>query len=169
MAGKSYYQYGTSPRKEDYGYTTKKKQAVERQKSKKTNLQKKQQVKINPKQKVPTKVVVGIVLAFAVLFAIGYGDSKINEKFVAVQDLKAELALLQKETEQLEVTMENNLNLTNLEEMAKEQLGMQKLTNKQKVYINLSKEDFVENTVEKVKIEENTIFDKIVQILKNLW
>ena len=43
---------------------------------------------------------------------------------------------IQKENEQLKVNIENSLNLNNVEKIAKEKLGMQKLTNKKTLYVS---------------------------------
>ena len=42
----------------------------------------------------------------------------------------------------------------NIEKLAKEELGMEKLTNKQTVYVSLPKKDYVEAPTEKVVIEK---------------
>lgn len=70
-----------------------------------------------------------------------------------MQNLKTELSNLQKENEQLEVSIENSLNLYNIEKIAKEKLGMQKLTNKQIEYIALPKKDYTESASEKIEKE----------------
>ena len=91
-----------------------------------------------------------------------------NEKFNEMQTLKAEVSSLQKENEQLQVTIENSLNLSNIEKQAKEKLGMQKLTNKQTVYVNLPKKDYIETATEKVEINENkNWFEKFVDKIFN--
>ena len=54
------------------------------------------------------------------LLTISYRNSQINEKFNEVQDLKEQLASLEKENQQLEVTIQNSLNLNNIEKQAKE-------------------------------------------------
>ena len=90
---------------------------------------------------------------------------QINEKFNEVQDLKEQLASLEKENQQLEVTIQNSLNLNNIEKQAKEKLGMQKLTNKQTVYITLPKKDYIESASEKITIKEEddkNWFEKII-------
>ena len=99
---------------------------------------------------------------------ISYRNSKINEKFTEVQSLKKELSSLQKENEQLKVNIENSLNFNNIEKLAKEKLGMQKLTNKQTVYVSLPKKDYVESASEKVVIEKDkNWFEKFVDKIFN--
>jgi len=51
------------------------------------------------------------------------------------------------------VVIENGETLNNVEKIAKEKLGMQKLTNKQTVYVNLPKEDYVESASEEVVVQ----------------
>ena len=100
--------------------------------------------------------------------AISYRNSQINEKFTEIQSLKKELSATQKENEQLKVNIENNLNLNTVEKMAKEKLGMQKLTNRQTVYINLPKKDYVEPASEKiVKNSNENWFQKLTNKLFN--
>ncbi len=103
---------------------------------------------------------------FIILFAISYRNSVINEKFSEIKTLKANLAEIEKENEQLKVNIENNLNLKSVEQSAKEILGMQKLNNSQTVYINLPKEDYVESATEEIAKEDNSNwFEKIINII----
>ena len=159
------YQYGTSPRKVE----TEQKQCTKKQKHKKTKIKlveelPRQQVKISKEQKKKhIKLTILALTVFAVLLAISYQNSQITVKFNEMQDKKKELATLQKENEQLEINIENSLNLSNIEKEAKEKLGMDKLTNKQTVYISLPKKDYVESATEKVIIEEDkNWFEKII-------
>ena len=70
------------------------------------------------------------------------------------QALEKQISQIKKENEQLEVSIQNSLNLSQIETLAKEKLGMQKLTSKQTIYIDLPKKDYVESGSEEVKIEE---------------
>jgi len=160
------YQYSTSPRKVNPDYNTK---------NRKTPLkvlenQPKQQIKVSKEQKKKeikmTLTVIGIV---ALLLTISCRNSQIDKKFNQIQDQKKYLAALQKENEQLKVSIENSLNLNNVEKVAKEELGMQKLTNKQIVYVTLPKKDYVESASEKVVIEEEekNWFEKLVDKILN--
>ena len=159
------YQYETSPRKLEPEYGREKK-------NKKIKVVKdlpKQEIKISKEQKMRHRKATLLVLAiFAVLLTISYRNTQINEKFNEMQTLKTELASLQKENEQLQVTIENSLNLSNIEKQAKEKLGMQKLTNKQTVYVSLPKKDYIESATEKVEISDNkNWFEKFVDKLFN--
>ena len=159
------YQYETSPRKLEPEYGREKKN----QKIKVVKDLPKQEIKISKEQKMRHRKATLLVLAiFAVLLTISYRNTQINEKFSEMQTLKTELASLQKENEQSQVTIENSLNLSNIEKQAKEKLGMQKLTNKQTVYVSLPKKDYIESATEKVEISDNkNWFEKFVDKLFN--
>ena len=146
------YEFETSPRKLDSDYKTqKRKKGLE---VKKTIPRQAPHISKEEKKR-KMKQTLTVLALFVVLVAISYRNSQINEKFNEVQTLKTELASIQKENEQLEVSIENSLNLNNLEQAAKERLGMQKLTNKQTVYIELPKKDYVKSATEEVQIEED--------------
>lgn len=160
------YQYETSPRKLEPDYKTEKK----RQNIRVVKDLPKQEVKLSKEQKRKHRRATLLVLAiFALLLTISYRNTKINEKFNDMQNLKTELASLQKENEQLQVTIENSLNFSNIEKQAKEKLGMQKLTNKQTIYVNLPKKDYIEPATEKVEISDNNKnwFEKFVDKIFN--
>ena len=173
------YMYETSPRKVKPDYipyekkkpvqkkktSTVSKKAQTAQKNKKKN---KKQIKLKNNKQL--KYFVYLLIGFAVLFAISYRNSQINESFSELKEAQAQYALLQKENEQLEVSIENNLNLTELEQIAKEQLGMQKATSSQTKYVVLPKKDHVEAATEEIKIEETqNLFEKIIEYITNLF
>ena len=84
--------------------------------------------------------------------------------------MQEELAQLEKENEQLNINIQNDLNLSQIEKSAKELLGMQKLTSKQTVNVNLSKKDYVEASSEEVIIEENNNWlTSIMNTIKNIF
>lgn len=163
----SRYEYETSPRKLEPDLQRKKQskkkklrvvEDLPRQEVHISKEQRKRQIKL-------TFVVVGI---FIILLTISYRNSQINEKFNQVQTLKKELSSLEKENEQLKVSIENSLNLNTIEKEAKEKLGMQKLTNKQTIYVTLPKKDYVEAASEEVVVEEEkNWFEKLVDKIFN--
>ena len=164
---RSRYEYSTSTRKLQPEYNPKKR-------NKNNNLivvkdLPRQEVKMTKEQIKRRKNIALIVVAiFVVLLTVSYRNSQINEKFSQVQKLKKELSSIQKENEQLKVNIENSLNLNNVEKIAKEKLGMQKLTNRQTLYVSLPKRDYVEAATEEVKKEEDkNWFQKIVDSLFN--
>lgn len=169
------YQYETSPRKIEPEYKPKKSnKRTKKVSNKNENLKKeiKQKAKENVKQKNALvirrkKLILGIMFAFIILLAISYRNSLINESFSKVKSLKSELSTIEKENEQLQVSIESSLNLKNIEQAAQEKLGMQKLSQDQKIYINLPKKDYVEAASEEIKTEEESnFFQKIIKFIK---
>ncbi|MBQ3415439.1 MAG: cell division protein FtsL [Clostridia bacterium] len=161
------YQYGTSPRKV---YEENKKAPKEHKK--KMHVVKdiqRQDIKVSAEQrKKQVKITLAIIAAFITLLTISYRNSQINEQFSKVQNLKKDLATLQKENEQLKVSIENGQNANNIEKEAKEKLGMKKLTSKQTVYVSLPKEDYVETASTTVVIEQHEEwYEKILNKIFN--
>lgn len=160
------YQYETSPRKLEPNYSPKKKVAPKKNTAK-TN--KKTTKKIKKQKELEKKAVKYLVIGFAIVFAIAFRNSKIDESFAKMQKLQDELSEIQKQNVQLEIAIENSMNLNNVEQQAKELLGMQKLSNRQTVYVNFPKEDYIEVASEKVIIEKNdTFFSKVKNWFTNL-
>lgn len=170
------YQFETSPKKVQPEYepevTVQKKENMQQNK----NRVKKQSNKtINQAKKISkeelnkkAKLVCYIVFGFTVLFTISYRNSIINEKFSGKENLKAELAEVQKINEQLEVGIENELNLTGVEQLAKEKLGMGKLNNSQKVYVSLPKKEYVESKSESLVSNTEKSSTSVIEGIKHL-
>ena len=148
------YQYETSPRKLEPEYTPMK----EPYKAKKTTARTEKKTSNNKRakqlKKQQNKAIKYLIIGFAIVFGICYRNSQIDESFAAMQDLKQEVAEVEKQNTQLKIAIENGLNLSNLEQEAKEQLGMQKLNSKQTIYISLPKTDYIEPAAEEVVIQE---------------
>lgn len=160
------YQYDTNPRKFEPSYTPRKKNDAKKENTDRLKKIRKQKAE----KKMKTKVIMYVAVVFTILFTISYRNAQIDESFDKVQDLKTELAAIEKENAQLEVAIESSLNLTNLEQQARSVLGMQKLTNKQTEYISLPKTDYIEPAAEQVVIEENTgMLEKIGNFLSKLF
>ena len=167
---KSYnrYEYETSPRKLEPYYAPKKQ--TNKVPPKKTANKKAEYEKLKKERKMKFKIVVYLIIGFAILFGISYRNAQIDENFEKVQNLKAELETIEKENAQLEVSIESSLNLTNLEQQARNLLGMQKLTNKQTQYITLPKTDYIEAATEQVVIEEEPgMFEKIGNFISEIF
>lgn len=165
------YQYGTSPRKlePDYNRRKKTKSRNTRKQLKVVKELPRQQIKVSKEQKRRhMKTTLTVIGLFLLLLTISCRNSQIDKQFNKIQDQKKQLAALQKENEQLKVSIENSVNISNIEKVAKEELGMQKLSSKQTVYVTLPKKDYVETASEKVvKNEENktwwqSLVDKIM-------
>lgn len=160
------YQYGTSPRKLEPNYRSTPR--------KKNNKKKLEIVKTEPKKKVGVskkeqskrrKQICTVLAIFALLLMVSHRNSLITEEFQAIQNLKSDLATLEKENKQLEISIESNLNLNKIEKIASEQLGMQKQTVAQTVYTKLPKQDYVEAGREE-KVEELSLIQKFFDIFK---
>ena len=164
------YQYGTTPRKFDPDYNRRTKEIITKKPLQVVNNIPKQQVKISGAQrKKQIKMTVTVIAIFLVLLVISCRNSQIDKKFNQIQEQKKILADLQKENEQLRGSIENSQNLSNIEKVAKEELGMQKLTNKQIVYVSLPKKDYIETASEKVIIEdEKSWWEKLVDKFLNM-
>ena len=156
MAG-SAYQYGTSPRKIQPEYSPKKRKGKKTTK-KTTKMKKQEQQKKNEKMKQEKikhyKNIAVIIGLFLVLLTVSYRNSLITERFNQIQNKKQELSSIQKSNGQTEVSIESSLNLKNLENSAKDKLGMQKLENDQKVYVELPKKDYTESATPEVEEEK---------------
>lgn len=185
MAVRGYeYQYDTNPRKIKPEYTKKKKVPTKTTRiqpkttktvSKKntvTKNSKKEEQKAQKRLIAKTKfsIFVKCAILFAIVFLILFRNSQINESFSNIQKLKSEITAIQKENDQIEINIQNSMNTNNLEQNAKVLLGMQKLTNRQIVYINIPKKDYVEYKVEEIIIEEEKSFlENLLDKIKNLF
>ena len=183
MASRNYaYQYETSPRKikPDYNKPSKGKQTKSKATSKKRSARqenkarKREQEALKIQKKLVLKTKLSIffkcIILFGIIFFMLFRNSQISEQFSKIQKLKTEITSLQKENDQLEISIQNSLNLNNIEQAAKELLGMQRLTNKQTVYSSIPKKDYVEHRAEEVIIEEEKgFFEGLVEKLKSLF
>ena len=185
MPGRQYsYQYETSPRKIKPDYNKPQKNAPQYNKPKTKNKvkpkgkQSKKQVDKNQKQEdlkkqniLIAKTKLSVFFKCVLLFLIVFMNTRISESITQIQKLKAQITELQKENDQLAINIENNINLNNIEQAAKELLGMQKLSNRQTLYINLPKTDYIEPRTEVVIIEEKepTILESIMQKIKDIF
>lgn len=159
-----YYEYETSPRKLRPEYETsngkkKIKRTTKKHLASKSN-------KVNEYSKKKVKYIVGILFSFIILLTISYRYSLINTKFNVKEALKANLAEIQKQNAQLNLNIEKSTNINNIEQQAKEKLGMKKLDNNQKIYVSLPKEDYVESATEEVKTDdEETWWEALINDL----
>lgn len=157
------YQYETSPRKlTEYDIPKKeKKKAAKPKKSKKMSKE-----KIIEQETKMAKFNFTIILIFALgcLLLMMYRNVQINESFSEVQDMEQQIATLEKENSQISVNIQNSLNLNNIETTASHDLGMQKLTNRQTVYVPLDTKDYVEVSPSSV-----TETDEEESLVSKLW
>ncbi len=149
------YQYETSPRKLEPEYTPiKNPYKTKKSTARKVKPTSKRSSNVKEIKKQQNRAIKYLAIGFLVLFGLCYRNSQIDENFAKVQETKEKLAEVQKQNTQLEISIESGLNLNNLEQEAKEKLGMQKLNSKQTTYITLPKTDYIEPATEQVVIEE---------------
>jgi hypothetical protein len=160
----AYYEYETSPRKVAPRTTNVKKAKPKQSKKEQEEARKKLELQMKKQVVFKATVIIGI------LFFMIFRNAKLQEKIYQIQTLKLTITELQKETDQLEVAIQNSLNLNTVEQSAKELLGMQKLTVKQSVYIELPKKDYVEPKMQEVIIkEDNSLFTRLSKRIKDLF
>lgn len=159
----NYYEYETSPRKLSPDYEENHNEVKKTRTKKRVNNKKNKAVEYSRKK---TKYIIEIALAFVILLTISYRYSLINTKFSEKESLKTELAEIQKQNAQLQLNIERGTNINNIEQQAKEKLGMKKLDNSQKVYVSLPKEDYIESSTETVVTgEEETWWQALINDL----
>ncbi len=161
------YQYETSPRKLEprYKNTPNTKNKKKKLEVVKNESRKKQEISKKEKARRRSQIC-SVLVIFALLVVISYRNSLITEEFKAIQSLKSDLSNIEKENKQLEVSIEGSLNLNKIEKIASEQLGMQKQTVDQTIYTELPKEDYVESGIEEEGEENQSWFQKILNIFK---
>lgn len=164
MAYNRYYQYDTNPRKLEPEYEPVKRTYPKKStaKSKPKRISRVEQAK---KHKViQRKIICYIAICFAALFIISYRYSMIYDTYAELKKQKDTLAVIQKESTQLEANIESSLNLKTIEEEAKAKLGMQQLTAEQTAWVSVPKTDHVETASEEVRSTdlEESWFMKIV-------
>lgn len=161
------YQYETSPRKIETEYKQNTKKYSKNSTAPKNKPSSKAAI---IRKRDQAKLVIALVTVFATIFAISYRNSQIDEAFSKNEEMKQAYLAIEKENDQMKVDIENSLNFNNVEQEAKEKLGMQKLSNKQTVYVNLPKKDYIQPATESVIIEKNEgLFDKIINKIKNVF
>ena len=78
--------------------------------------------------------------------------------------------MLEKENSQIAVNIQNNLNLNNIENIATSTLGMQKLSSKQTVYINLDTKDYTEISQKSItKESKDNLVKKIISKVQDFF
>jgi cell division protein FtsL len=98
------------------------------------------------KSKLKTKVFLGVV-TFTVALSIVYRYAMVNKINTEVIALKNDLEEINILNAQLKLNAEKNINYEEIEKYAIQNLGMQKAQAYQIEYINIDKEDIVNNTV----------------------
>lgn len=127
---------------------------------------KKERIKAKAQNRKNVTCIMEIAVGFVILLGISYRYALINSTFNEKEKMKAELASIQKQNEQLKVNIEQAMNINTIEQEAKEKLGMQKLDNSQKVYVSLDKQDYIESSASTINNEESeTWWSKLLKDL----
>lgn len=171
------YQYGTSPRKYEPEYTTKRvakkaptnkkqTQKVVQKSDAKKRIEKQRAQKVKQRKSQRLQVVI-VLTIFGMLLALSYREIAIMEMFNQKKELESQLAVIQKENGQVEKSIkeeESNLDWNSIKQIATEQLGMQA---KAGIPVDLEKSDNVETQTKLIKEEETNIIEEIISYFIN--
>ncbi len=126
-------------------------------------------VKIQKNTKTnPVKTLAYIFSIFSLTMVLTYRFSIINEKNLATQKLKNELASAESSLASAQIEVEQSTDLNKIEAYAKQQLGMQKPDKNQTIYVDTSKNMAVSGSEEKKSTFDN-IIEKIKDIIENIF
>lgn len=109
-----------------------------------------------------------VVFAVAVVLVVGliiHGQVQLTELNQRISSAQSQLEEQQSLYTQLEMKVDASISTAVVEKYAEEDLGMTKVSNSQKEFINLSKGDKVELTMK----EDDNIFDTIADAISSLW
>lgn len=109
-------------------------------------------------------VLCGLVIIFVVVSII-HGQVQLTELNQEIADAKAQLAEQQSVYTQLEMKVDSSISTTVVEDYAKNNLNMNKATNSQKEFVNLSDSDKAEVTLS----ADKNIFETIAEAISSLW
>ena len=109
-------------------------------------------------------VVCGLLMAFVVVSII-HGQVQLTELNQEIADAKARLAEQQSIYTQLEMKVDSSISTTVVEDYAKNSLHMNKASNSQKEFVNLSDGDKAEVSLS----EDKNIFESIAEAISSLW
>lgn len=132
---------------------------------------KRQEILENRKRDTAKKRVIFIGYVFMVIlaavFMIGKNVSE-YESELKIKSLQKELAEIESYTSQKLYELEENIDLTAVEEAAKTRLGMQRLNKNQTVYVNVKQDDVCELTAREVEGVKNRVAEAAVDLKQNV-
>ena len=114
------------------------------------------------------RIILGVLFGIAVVFivvSIIHGQVQLTELNQEIADAKATLAEQQSIYTQLEMKVDSSISTTVVEEYAKENLNMNKASNSQKEFVNLSDGDKAEVSMS----ADKNIFESIAEAISSLW
>ncbi len=161
MANRGYgYQYETSPRKLEPDYKQTKKRKTTQKKANPTHKKvNKKKTKKKFKMSFEMKFFINSMLFFSIIFAIIACQALVEQRYKEKEKVKQEYNKLVAST-----NMENEVNSDI--RMAASEYGMQ---TKSATLINLETSDYIESSTNEEKIQNENIFDKIVNWIKNIF
>ena len=115
---------------------------VEQKVDKKAEIEKKRQQKLKAARR---KLALYMVVFFVAMFAILFRYVKIYDLHSDVVSQTERLETIRMENEQIKLSIENMTDRSKISEYAETQLGLQKITSTQKVYLNPAKENYMQN------------------------
>ena len=115
---------------------------VEQKVDKKAELEKKRQLKL---KKARRKLALYMAVVFVILFAMLFRYVRIYDLHSDVANQTKKLETIRMENEQTELTIENMTDKTKIQQYAETELGLQKITGTQTVYLNPTKGNYMQN------------------------
>lgn len=109
-------------------------------------------------------LVVFIIIGFILCFGMVLLKVKINETTSQIQKQTKLLNELKSDEVRIKMNIESNVSLNNIEKIAKEELGLNKIETSQMEYVNIKKDD--ENIVVNKK---QTLWDEIKNFFGNIF
>lgn len=108
-----------------------------------------------------------LMIILAAVFMIGKNVSE-YESELRIKSLEKELAEIESYTSQKLFELEENIDLTAVEEAATTRLGMQRLNKNQTVYVNVKQEDVCELTAKEVEGVKNRVAEAANDLKQNV-
>lgn len=138
----------------------------------KTNKKQNQRQNTNNQKGVKTinkSLVISAIILAMLSMLILYREQMLDKKVNEVAKINDEIAKIEKENSQIELSFQNKLSLNNIEKIAAEKLHMQKQSKNNTVYVRIDVEDFIEPIVI-TEIENNKegFFEKIYNNILDL-
>lgn len=125
-------------------------------------------VKIRRRKHNPFKLFIGSMASLAITFAVAViiiGQVQLTELNQQIITKKAELSNAQSTYTQNQMAIQSKHSTTDIENFAKEKLGMSKAENAQKEFVSLSKGDKAEISGDANK----NFFQKMIDAITGLW
>lgn len=115
---------------------------VEQKVDKKADIERKRQQKLKIARR---KLALYMTIFFVAMFAILFRYVRIYDLHSDINAQTHKLETIRMENEQTKLTIENMTDKTKIQEYAETELGLQKITSAQTVYLNPTKENYMKN------------------------